>query len=79
MSNQKRSHIIIPSDLVAEIDSVIGKRSRSRFLAEAARKELRRLRLEQILNESIGAWKDKDHPELQQGSAHWVRQLRCLD
>jgi hypothetical protein len=23
-----------------------------------------------------GAWKDKDHPELKQGSANWVRKLR---
>ena len=76
MLNQQRTHIIIPTELMAEIDIVIGKRGRSKFLVEAARKELDRLRLEQVLDKVIGIWKDKDHPELKQGSAHWVAQLR---
>jgi hypothetical protein len=76
MLNQQRTHIIIPSSLIAEIDSVVGKRGRSKFLADAARKELRRMRLEQILHEATGAWKDENHPELNRGSAHWVSQLR---
>jgi metal-responsive CopG/Arc/MetJ family transcriptional regulator len=76
MLNQRRTHIIIPDELVTEIDTVVGKRGRSRFLVEAARKELERLRLGQVLDKIIGAWKDKDHPELKQGSAYWVTQLR---
>jgi len=28
------------------------------------------------LKAAAGAWKDKDHPELKQGSAQWVRKLR---
>ncbi len=79
MLSQQRTHIIIPAELVIEIDTIVGKRGRSRFLAEAARKELNRLRLEQVLDKAIGAWKDKDHPELKQGSAHWVKQLRKVE
>jgi len=76
MSNQHRTHIIIPFELVAEIDSLVGKRGRSRFLTEAARRELQRLRLDQALDKAVGIWKDKDHPELKNGSANWVTQLR---
>ncbi len=76
MLEQQRAHIIIPMELISEIDAVVGKRGRSRFMAEAARKELKRLHLEQALNRATGVWKDKDHPELENGAAGWVSQLR---
>jgi hypothetical protein len=28
------------------------------------------------LEGAAGAWKDKDHPELKQGAARWVKKLR---
>jgi hypothetical protein len=71
-----RTHIIIPEPLVEEIDRVVGKRGRSAFLAQAAEKELRRLRQIRALEKSAGAWKDKDHPELEGGAARWVKSLR---
>ena len=40
----KRTHIVIPEQLAAQIDRVVGRRGRSRFLAQAAEKELLRLR-----------------------------------
>jgi hypothetical protein len=72
----KRTHIIIPEPLVTEIDRLVGKRGRSEFLALAAEKELRRLRQIRALENIVGAWKDKDHPELKQGSVEWVKGLR---
>jgi predicted nucleic acid-binding protein len=33
----KRAHVILPEDVVAGIDSLVGKRGRSAFLAEVAR------------------------------------------
>ena len=74
--NTKRTHIVIPQQLVAEIDTLVGKRSRSTFLTQAAEKELMRLRQIKALEGAAGAWKDKDHPELKQGSAKWVKKLR---
>jgi hypothetical protein len=71
-----RTHIVIPSQLADEIDSVVGKRGRSSFLARAASNELIRLRQLKALEAAGGAWKDKDHPELKQGSAQWVKKLR---
>ncbi len=35
-----------------------------------------RLRQIKALEAAAGAWKDKDHPELKQGAAKWVKKLR---
>ena len=72
----KRTHIVIPSELVLEIDAVVGKRGRSAFLAGAAAKELERLRQIHALEAAAGTWKDSDHPELARGSRPWVKKLR---
>lgn len=77
--NTKRTHIVIPQQLVAEIDTAVGKRRRSAFLAQAAEKELMRLRQLRALKAAAGSWKDKDHPELKQGAAKWVDKLRQQD
>ncbi len=74
--NVKRTHIVISQHLVAEIDTVVGKRGRSAFLTQAAEKELMRLRQIKALETVAGSWKDKDHPELKQGAAKWVKKLR---
>jgi hypothetical protein len=74
--NIKRTHIVIPQQLVSEIDTLVGKRGRSTFLTQAAEKELMRLRQIRALEAAAGSWKDKDHPELKQGSAKWVKKLR---
>ena len=74
--NTKRTHIVIPQQLVAQIDNLVGKRGRSTFLTQAAEKELMRLRQIKALEAAAGSWKDKDHPELNQGAVKWVKQLR---
>lgn len=60
----ERINVILPRDLVDEIDRVAGARRRSAFLAEAAREKLARLRFDQAAAQAFGAWKDEDHPEL---------------
>jgi hypothetical protein len=74
--NVKRTHIVIPYQLAAEIDTLVGKRGRSAFLTQAAEKELMRLRQIKALESAAGSWKDKDHPELRDGAAKWVKKLR---
>lgn len=75
----QRTHVVIPRQLVAEIDTLVGKRGRSRFLVEAASHELKRLRQMKALKRAAGSWKSKDHPELKDGAAAWVRALRGQD
>ena len=72
----KRAHILLPQDLVKEIDSIVGPRGRSAFLVETAREGVRRKKLLRFLESDTPAWKDADHPELARGAAAWVRELR---
>jgi hypothetical protein len=72
----QRAHIILPQELVREIDSMVGPRGRSAFLVETARAELRRRRLLSFLRDGKPAWAAKDHPELGSDSAAWVKRIR---
>jgi hypothetical protein len=72
----QRAHIVLPQELIEEIDSVVGPRGRSAFLVETARAELRRRKLLSFLGDDRPAWIDKDHPELASGADAWVRRVR---
>jgi len=72
----QRAHIVLPDELIAEIDSLIGPRGRSAFLVETARAELHRRTLLSFLRSDRPAWQEHDHPELASGSAAWVERLR---
>ena len=72
----KRAHVLLPEDLAREIDAIAGRRGRSAFLVETARDAVRRRKLLASLKNDEPVWRDADHPELQKGSANWVRQLR---
>src|SRR5712671_1841119 len=72
----KRAHVLLPQDLVKEIDSIVGPRGRSAFLVETAREAVRRKKLLRFLENDTPAWKDADHPELARGAGAWVQELR---
>lgn len=77
--NTRRTRIVIPEQLVARIDIIVGKRGRSKFLAQAAEKELMRLRQLKAIEAAAGSWKDKDHAELKHGAAKWEDKMRRQD
>ena len=61
-----RTHVVIPDELLAEIDQVVGQRGRSRFLEAAAREKLDRLALEESKRGTEGTngtgyrpWRDR--------------------
>jgi hypothetical protein len=62
---------------VSEIDKIAGSRGRSAFLADLARREIKRRRLLELFKRKEPIWKDKDHPELKGGAAAWVREMRA--
>lgn len=78
-TSNRRAHVVLPVDLVADIDKLVGKRGRSAFLTEVARREVMIRRQREALRDAAGAWKDEDHPELKDGAAAWVAQLRGHD
>ena len=76
----RNAHVIIPLSVLKEIDHVAGKRMRSRFLTDAAKEHLKRLKLERALDNAAGAWRDQDHPEFAKGgTAPWVADKRKED
>ncbi|MBM3769540.1 MAG: hypothetical protein FJW32_29540 [Acidobacteria bacterium] len=78
-SATSRAHVVLPVDLVAAIDELVGKRGRSAFLAEIAQREIKIRRQQQAIREAAGSWDLAAHPELAQGGAAWERRIRALD
>ena len=71
----KRTQVVLSEQLVKAIDQLVGSRQPSSFLTQAAERELMRRRQLKALDELV-PWKKKDHPELKQGAAKYVRKLR---
>lgn len=76
---RKRAHVLLPEDLLADIDALVGPRGRTAFLIEVLRNEVNRRRLLQMLSNPEPIWKDEDHPELADGAEAWVRRMRDQD
>jgi hypothetical protein len=72
----KRTHVLLPENLLREIDALVGPRGRSSFLVETARQEVRRQKLLHFLESKDPSWKDEEHSELGDDAAAWVRGLR---
>lgn len=72
-----RTHVVLPEELIKQIDALVGKRGRSAFLAEVAQREVIRLRQMKML-ETLGARSPadlSDHPEWE-NPGEWVRKMR---
>ena len=74
-----RTHVVLPGDLVAAIDHLVGKRGRSGFLKQAAWEEVKRQRLLRLLENPEPIWKVEGHPELRDGAGSWVERMRAED
>jgi hypothetical protein len=72
----KQANFLLPGDLLEELRSTVPKREQSKVVAEALRRELKRLHLAKAIEASFGAWRDEDHPELNEGTGAYVRQVR---
>ena len=75
----RRAHVVLSEQLLKDIDALVGNRQRSSFITQAAEKELMRRRQLKALQAAAGAWKDKDHPELEQGVARHISTMRRQD
>ena len=76
MATAKQANFLLPEDLLNEFRKAVPVRQQSKVVAESLRKELKRLKLKKSLQEIFGAWKEKDHPELKEGTEVFVRRLR---
>jgi len=59
-----------------ELRATAGKREQSKFVSDALRWELQRLRQIKAVDASFGSWKNEKHPELAAGVDSFVRNVR---
>lgn len=71
-----RTNLLLPEDLVEQLDRIAGPRGRSRYVADAVRERLRRDERMAAIKAAAGLW--RDHPLFPTSEAvvEWVRQLR---
>ncbi|MBM4333443.1 MAG: hypothetical protein FJ117_19860 [Deltaproteobacteria bacterium] len=73
-----KAHLVLPREILEAVDQIAGKRRRSLFIAQATQEKLARERFLKVLEETEGAWRDKNHPELRTGKdvERYVREKR---
>ena len=59
-----KAHLVFPQNILEEVDQIAGKRKRSLFIVKATQEKLERERFLKTLDETKGAWGDKQHAEL---------------
>ena len=72
----KQANFLLPEDLLDDLRNTVSRREQSKVVAEALRKELKRLKLKKAIEGSFGAWKANDHPELNRGTEAYLRRIR---
>lgn len=77
-SEKTRAHIVVPKDLLDGVDRLVGRRGRSRFVAEAIQEKLARQRLIEVAARAAGSLAEVDVPgwETTEAAADWVHELR---
>ena len=81
MKEVVRTHVVLPPDLVDEVDRRVGPRRRSQFFADAAVEKLARLRLAEAAEQAAGSLADLPTPgwETPESAASWVHSSRRHD
>ncbi len=74
-----RTNLMLPVELVAEVDRFAGPRNRSRYVAEALEARLRRDRLRQTVDSTAGVLDPAEYPHwaTSEDVVAWVRALRA--
>ena len=72
------STIKIPEELAHELDRLaeVEHKPRAVYVVDVLWRDVRRNRQLEALELSAGAWNSADHPELAQGGAAYVEQIR---
>jgi metal-responsive CopG/Arc/MetJ family transcriptional regulator len=74
-----RTNLLLPRDLVDEVDHFAGPRGRSRYVAEALRARIKRDRLREVVERTAGALRAEEYPHWStpEKVVEWVRELRA--
>ena len=73
-----RTNLLLPDEIVREVDRLAGPRGRSRYVAEALRAQIRRDRQRKSVDRTFGVLDPADYPEWSTSDAvvDWVRERR---
>lgn len=71
-----RTNLTLPEELLAEVDALAGPRGRSRYVAEAVARRVRRDKLGKAIRESAGAMVGKPGAMNREQVSAWVEKLR---
>ena len=74
-----RTNLMLPEDLVREVDEVAGPRNRSRFVADAVAYKLHREKLRAAFDRSFGILRAEDYPHWSTSEkvVEWIREMRA--
>ena len=72
-----RTNLLLPRDLVERLDKVAGPRGRSRYVAAAVERQLRRDLLLAAATATAGIWKDHPLFPTSESVVEWVRAGRA--
>ena len=72
----KQANFLLPEDLLKELREEVPTGKQSQVVAEAIRKELKRLKFQRAITSAFGAWKGHEHPELRDGVERYIRKSR---
>lgn len=70
--------VTLPISLLARLDGIVPSRLRSAFIARAIEEQLALVEQAVALEESAGAWRDEDYPDMATEGAidRWLAELR---
>lgn len=71
-----RTNVILPDELVAEIDKIAGPRNRSKFLEETARERIYEEKLKKAFEEARGILKDDPRFSTRAKVRKYIRDFR---
>jgi Arc/MetJ-type ribon-helix-helix transcriptional regulator len=74
-----RTHVVLPAELVRQIDELVGKRRRSAFIEDAVGERMKRERLRKALAATAGMLRDDYPPEWEtpDTTREWLRKIRA--
>ena len=74
-----RTHVVLPAELVHQIDELVGKRRRSAFIEDAVGERVKRERLRKALATTAGILRDHYPPEWEtpETTREWLREIRA--
>jgi len=73
--------VVIPKELLEEVDGLVGSRRRSEFIVDAVRRQVQRARLGAAIESTAGILDPADYPEWEtrEKISAWVHESRDAD